>query len=161
MIVLIDGHNLIGRMPDIQLSDPDDEAKLLARLRVYQVRTGHQLEVFFDPGLSYRSPDRQSLPGLTVYWLAPGQQADSMITRRMLQHPNSRELLVVTADRALQKVAREQGAQVIDSGQFVRELQAPPRRRNRRPRRQVVCEPPLSEDETKYWMAVFRRSSKR
>lgn len=160
MIILIDGHNLIGSMPDIALADPDDEDKLLARLRVYQVCTRHQLEVYFDPGLGYRSPGRQVLPGLTVHWLVPGQQADTLITQVLLQHPNPPELLVVTADRALQEVARAQGVRVVDSSQFAKELQDPPRRRARRPRRRVVCEPPISEDETEYWMAVFGRSGK-
>lgn len=160
MIVLIDGHNLIGCMPDIQLADPDDERRLLARLRVYQVRTGHQLEVYFDPGLGYRSPGRQMLPGLTVHWLAPGQSADALIRRVLQQHPNAPELLVVTTDRALQGVARAQGVRVIDSNQFVKELQDPPRRNRRRPGRRVASEPPIPEDEIEYWMAAFGRSDK-
>ena len=29
---LIDGHNLIGQLPDLSLTDPDDEAKLVQKL---------------------------------------------------------------------------------------------------------------------------------
>ena len=35
MPILIDGHNLIAKLPDLRLDDPDDEAKLVARLRAY------------------------------------------------------------------------------------------------------------------------------
>jgi len=33
MPYLIDGHNLIAQMPGFSLSDPDDEARLVLRLR--------------------------------------------------------------------------------------------------------------------------------
>jgi len=43
MPLLIDGHNLIGQIPDISLSDPDDEAKLVLLLRRYTTaRPGRQ-----------------------------------------------------------------------------------------------------------------------
>ncbi len=45
MPILIDGHNLIGRMPALSLADPDDERQLLALL------------------LSYREPDQESGDG--------------------------------------------------------------------------------------------------
>ena len=51
MPLLIDGHNLIGRLPDLRLDDPQDEAKLVARLRVYHARTGKRVTVVFDRGL--------------------------------------------------------------------------------------------------------------
>ena len=38
MPFLIDGHNLIGRMPGISLDDPDDEARLVAQLRAFCAR---------------------------------------------------------------------------------------------------------------------------
>ena len=40
MPVLIDGHNLIAKLPGIHLDDPDDEERLVERLRRYQARTG-------------------------------------------------------------------------------------------------------------------------
>jgi hypothetical protein len=33
MPFLIDGHNLIGALPDLDLDDPDDEARLVERLQ--------------------------------------------------------------------------------------------------------------------------------
>ena len=40
MSYIIDGHNLIGVMPDIHLRQPDDEERLVARLQSYQARMG-------------------------------------------------------------------------------------------------------------------------
>ena len=51
MPILIDGHNLIGRLPDLRLDDPDDEAKLVLRLRAYAARTRKRITVVFDQGL--------------------------------------------------------------------------------------------------------------
>ena len=39
MPLLIDGHNLIGHLPDLSLSDPRDEVKLVARLQAYAARS--------------------------------------------------------------------------------------------------------------------------
>lgn len=43
MSYIIDGHNLIGVLPDIHLNQPDDEQRLLARLRGYRARIGGQI----------------------------------------------------------------------------------------------------------------------
>lgn len=34
----IDGHNLIGKIPDLDLSDPDDEAKLARQIKQWASR---------------------------------------------------------------------------------------------------------------------------
>jgi uncharacterized protein len=52
MIYLIDGHNLIGKMPDISLSDPDDEEQLALRLRQWAAENkSRQVIVIFDRGV--------------------------------------------------------------------------------------------------------------
>lgn len=40
---LIDGHNLIGKMPTLHLDDPHDEEKLVQILQQYRARTGHKI----------------------------------------------------------------------------------------------------------------------
>ena len=52
MHYLIDGHNLIGALPDISLEDPDDEVKLILVLRSWAVaRRRREVTVIFDGGL--------------------------------------------------------------------------------------------------------------
>jgi len=49
-MLLVDGHNLIGKLPNISLSDPDDEAKLVRVLENYHaVRPHDEILVVFDP----------------------------------------------------------------------------------------------------------------
>ena len=60
MPILIDGHNLIGQMSDLSLADPDDEAKLLQRLRGYRNVANQPITVVFDSGSHYSLPQDRS-----------------------------------------------------------------------------------------------------
>lgn len=152
MALLIDGHNLIGKISDLRLDDPDDEEKLLIRLRAYRARTGKRLVIYFDPGVSYQSPARESKGGITVRQAGTGRRADQLILRDLRRHPNPRELMVVSSDRAIQNAARKQGARVIDSTTFAAEL-------SRSPAKDGLSEmPPLSEEEIQEWLGIFRQS---
>ena len=57
---LIDGHNLIGQMPNLRLDDPDDEAKLLQYLRNFRARTGHRITVVFDAATKSVRPNGEN-----------------------------------------------------------------------------------------------------
>lgn len=152
MAILIDGHNVIGKISGLRLGDPNDEAKLLTRLRAYRARTGKRLVVYFDPGAAYQSPARQSKGGITIRWAGTGQQADGLMIRDIRRHRNPRELIVVTSDRAIQLVARQEGARVIEAAIFATELSqasesdAPGKNR------------PLSAEEVDEWLGIFRQS---
>jgi predicted RNA-binding protein with PIN domain len=152
MTLLIDGHNLIGQIPDLHLDDPEDEAELLIRLRSYRARTGKHLVVYFDPGITYQSPASKSQGGISVRRAGTGQSADDLIIRDLHRHPNPRELTLVTSDHAVQSLARQYGTQVIDSASFAAEL-------NRPTEADDISEmPPLSEDEIQEWLTIFGQS---
>ena len=52
MHYLIDGHNLIARVPGLSLADPDDEVKLLQLLKRWAVADARRkVTVIFDKGL--------------------------------------------------------------------------------------------------------------
>ncbi len=74
MPLLIDGHNLIGHSPDLSLSDPNDEAKLIARLRRYVARTDRQVTVVFDTNPTGRASSRSSM-------LRPGTRQTTSFAR--------------------------------------------------------------------------------
>lgn len=152
MAVLIDGHNLIGKIPGLRLDDPDDEGKLLVRLRAYRARTGKRLTVYFDPGVSYQSPARKSGGGIAIRQAGSGQRADDLIIRDLRRHHNPRELTVVTSDRAIQEVARQHNAQVVDAATFAGELSRPPQKED------TFEAPPLPENEIQEWLAIFGQS---
>ena len=46
MPYLIDGHNLIAKLPDIDIADPNDEAKLVTRLRGFAAKTSKQVHSY-------------------------------------------------------------------------------------------------------------------
>jgi hypothetical protein len=48
MPVIIDGHNLIPRIPGLSLRDIDDELRLVQLLQDFCQRSRKQVEVFFD-----------------------------------------------------------------------------------------------------------------
>ncbi len=156
MALLIDGHNLIGQMPDIALDDPDDEGKLVQRLRVYRAQTGKSITVVFDSGGMYHPPRNLSGGGVEVVFAPVGSSADAIITRRIRRSRNPQGLTVVSSDREVRAAARECGARVMSAAEFRAEL-ARPKRRSPRPRkRRLRAEPKPSAAEIEEWLALFR-----
>jgi predicted RNA-binding protein with PIN domain len=119
---LIDGHNLIGQMPNIRLDDPHDEEKLLGYLRSFRARTGHSLTVVFDAGPTYQTGSNQKRGGITVQFVPSGQIADQILVRRIRKVKNPQEVMVVTSDQAVAQIARQAGIRVTPSGEFARQL---------------------------------------
>ncbi len=128
MPLLVDGHNLIGRSPDLSLSDPQDEAKLIARLSHYAARSGKQVTVVFDP-----SPEaapgalgvtREERGRLSVVYAPPGRKADDLI-REIASHTRDRKgLVVVTSDHALASFVRQCGVRVQAAESFIEQMRA-------------------------------------
>ena len=156
-MILIDGHNLIGHMADLNLDDPDDEERLVGRLRAYRACVGGEMVVYFDPGLTYRSPARRSEVGITVRYAGLGRQADQLIVRDILGHARPQELTVVTSDHAIRQAARERGCRLLDSAAFAADMVRPARRKIRRVRSRAKADhaPSLSKEEVKEWLQIF------
>ncbi len=166
MTILVDGHNLIGQMTGLHLDDPDDEEKLMIRLRAYRARTGQPIVVYFDAGLAYQTPARRSNGGISVRWAGTGRRADDLIVHDVSRHPNPRELTVVTSDRALQSKVRMGGARIVDAAAFAAELSRPTgtRRKSKAHRRFVSGRHGadrdsryLTEAEVRTWLAIMGR----
>ena len=154
MSILIDGHNLIGQMDDLSLSDPEDEAKLVQRLRVYHSVINRPITVVFDHGERYVPPQGRSGGGVEVIFAALDSSADEVIIRRIKLSPNPQSLLVVSSDGDIQSTARNYGAQVMSAAQFAREMQhthAPKKKRRARPLR----ESSVSPAEVQKWLGIF------
>ena len=148
MPLLIDGHNLIGRLPDIRLDDPDDEAKLVARLRTYSARTGKRMTVVFDRGLPGGHSRQLSGGGVKVVFAAAGRSADGILRERMRRARDPRGLTVVTSDREVQAAAEARGVRVVGSDEFAAQLSAP----QTAPAEEDVR---ISAEEVEEWLKVF------
>lgn len=153
---LIDGHNLIGQMPNLQLSDPNDEEKLLEYLRRYRARTGHQLTVVFDAGQSYQPATKKKQGGITVQFAPHGQTADRLIKQRVRRVRNPQAMIVVTSDRAVQQAARQMGVRVVTAQEFSQQLLnlsvsgAPTDE-------EAQANLQLSADEVEEWLSIFEQ----
>ncbi|MCS6846826.1 MAG: NYN domain-containing protein [Anaerolineae bacterium] len=126
MPLLIDGHNLIGHSPDLSLSDPNDEDKLIARLKAYIARTGKQITVVFDPGPDSNPASfdysRFREGRLEVIYAQAWRKADDVIREIVGDVKDRRGLIVVTSDGALANFTRQCGVRVRSSAEFEREL---------------------------------------
>lgn len=151
MPVLIDGHNLIGRLPDLHLDDPDDEAKLVVRLRTYCARTGKRVTVVFDYGLP-GGRSELSGGGVEVVFAPVGRTADSILRERVRQARDPLGLTVVTSDRQVIAAVQARGARVMRSEEFSAQLQAP-RLRAVEGKQDVQ----LSAEEVEKWLRLFGR----
>ena len=153
MPILVDGHNLIGQMPNISLSDPDDEAQLVMLLRRYAARRrGRKVVVIFDGGV-YGHPDNLNGYGVEASFAKAPGDADGELIRRIRAVKRRDEWVVVSSDRAVAGEAQARGIPVVSSQEFARRLASMdlPRaslnaKRNDRP---------LTRAEIEEWMRIF------
>ncbi|WP_298818298.1 NYN domain-containing protein [Chloroflexus sp.] len=153
MPILIDGHNLIGQLPDIDLSDPDDEAKLVAKLRRYAARKrGRRIVVIFDGGV-YGHPQNLNGYGVEVRFVKPPRDADQELIRQIRTIRRCEEWQVVSSDRAVAGEAQARGIRVIPAQEFARRLQQLDQPRiNANDKR---ADRPLSKAEVEEWLRFF------
>lgn len=123
MPLLIDGHNLIGAQvfDDIRLSDEDDEAKLVARLKVWRSRVRGKITVIFDRGIPGGKDVKMGGAGVEVIFAADPAQADDLIRRRL--HHAKPGLTLVTNDDALVRTAAAYRVDVLRGDEFVQRMQ--------------------------------------
>ena len=152
MLVLVDGHNLIANMDTIQLDDEDDEDQLILYLRRYQARTSREVMVFFDAGSSFGLAQTKRSGGLTVRFAPSGTPADDLIINHLYSAKHPQQILVVTSDRAIQRVARSVKAKVMSAARFVSELTPPVGIQA-----QDTTEVELSEEEVEAWLKIFQQ----
>ena len=152
MPLLIDGHNLIGRLPDLRLDDPDDEAKLVARLRTYCARTRKRITVVFDRGLPGGHSWELSGGGVEVVFAATGHTADGILCERVRQARDPRGLTIVTSDREVISVAQARGARVVRSEEFVAQLGV---KVEAKVEAEVKADVRLSAQEVEEWLRMF------
>lgn len=164
MHYLIDGHNLIAKLEDLALDDPDDEAKLVLRLRSWTAANRkRRVTVIFDGGLPGGQSTRLSTSRVTVVFASAGQTADDLLIRRINQIKNPAEFTLVSSDAEVLAAARKRRMPLLLAEQFATQL--PPER----PRpaatpvetadEQQIAErretPQLSDDEVNEWLELF------
>jgi predicted RNA-binding protein with PIN domain len=154
MRYLIDGHNLIGQMPDLSLADPDDEAKLVLRLVEYAAGRNARIVVVFDRGLP-AGHSRLSRGPVQAVFAGSHTDADTLLRERIRAETQPGQLIVVSEDREVIAAAKARKITVTRSSEFARQLAVfaprPPRRRGP----STNDDRKLSDSEVEEWLRLF------
>lgn len=155
MPYVVDGHNLIPKIPGLSLSEVEDEIGLLELLQEFCRISRKQVEVFFD-----NSPPGgvrvRNLGMVTARFVRQGVTADEAIRQRLLRLGRAaRNWVVVSSDLAIQSAARSAQARFQSSESFAHQVM------------QVIEGGPfdkgrdagasLSQREIDEWMELFER----
>lgn len=123
MHYLIDGHNLIGKLPDIKLSDSDDEIRLVLRLKGWVAgQAQRQVTVVFDGGVTGGISHRLSSKTITVVFAPPGKTADDLLMQRLAGLRNPRNYTLVSSDRRILDAAKAARIKHLKSEEFIAQM---------------------------------------
>lgn len=149
MPYMIDGHNLIGKLPGLHLSDLEDEQKLVELLEEFCQRRGQKvMEVYFDNAAPGQTGAKK-YARLNVRFVRAGLTADAAITNHLQRLGNAAaNWTVVSSDRAVQAAAKRAKAKFLSSEDFSRELLAAPSGGK-------ADDPAVSPDEVDDWLKEF------
>ncbi len=154
MAYLIDGHNLIGQLPDISLTDPDDEAKLVLKLLSFAARTKKRIVVIFDGGLpGGKSP--ASTHTVEVVFATARSTADAVIKERIQRTRDPGQWIVVSNDREVLAAARARKMATLTSAEFVAQINRPPARNAKRRDSGEAADVYVSPAEVEAWLKLF------
>lgn len=154
MRYLIDGHNLIAQLPDIDLADPDDEVQLVYRLRSFATRSHHTVVVVFDGGLPGGVSKKLSTSRVTVIFAADKRStADKILINRLRSGQKAQTLTLVSSDREVIAAAQQQGIPVLRAGAFASRLNSPSENDPKQPEKDE--NPHVSPEEVETWLKLF------
>lgn len=165
MPYLIDGHNLIGQLPDIDLSDPDDEVKLVLKLRRYAGRMRKKITVVFDGGLEAGLQKGLSTHSVQVRFAAERSSADNVIRDIIYKTKNPAGWIVVSSDLAIRNIAHQKRMQMMRAEEFAKALNSGLSSSKKRHRHQAIeptskkTNPRLSKSEIDEWLDLFSHDS--
>lgn len=155
MNLLVDGHNLIGRIPGLSLADADDEAALVLLLRRYATqRRGRKVVVVFDGGV-YGHPQHLDGYGVVCSFARSPEDADLQLIKRLKKIARPREWALVSSDRQVAAAARERGVRVISAEQFAKQLLHTTSAGAAAPEPGTRADLQLSEAEVEEWLRIF------
>jgi hypothetical protein len=122
MPYIIDGHNLIPKIPNIHLQDIDDEIQLVKMLQEFCRIKRKQVEVYFDnapPGTS----SVRNYGSVIARFIREGKTADQAIQKKLKRlGGEARNWTVVSSDREVKASARAARAVIISVEDFASQL---------------------------------------
>ncbi len=154
MPYIIDGHNLIPKIPGINLQDMDDEQKMIDLLLEYARISQDTLEVYFDRAPLGQAKTKQK-GRVKVIFVTEKTIADERIIKRIRTLGKvASNWVVVTSDRRIQADAKESRAKSMSSEEFAQKLaKTLDEERTRRSSDQT-----MSDSELESWMKLFNQN---
>ncbi len=125
MRILIDGYNLIRRIPELREADRSDLAlgreSLLEQLSIYRAEKRHRITVLFDGADAvHLGGGSEKVRGISVRYSARGRSADQEIIEACR---NGQADVLVSADRELTDVAMRCGITAVSPDLFWDKIQ--------------------------------------
>lgn len=153
---LIDGHNLIPRVHGLDLSDPDDEMRLIEILQEFCLRSRKKVTVFFDqapPGMS----GSRNYGQVRAVFVRQGATADQAIVSRLEKlGRRATQYTVVSSDQWVVQNARSRRAQVLSAEQFAY-LMLQAQDNNSPVEDPAKPQTALDDSEIEEWLNLFQR----
>ena len=153
MPYIIDGHNLIPKIPGISLDEIDDENQLIELLQEFCRRERKRVEVYFDnapPG----GARARNFGSVTARFVRHGSTADDAISAKLDRLGGSaRNYTVVSSDHAVQAAGRAKRARVLSSEEFAVYLTSVHFDKGKE--QGEGTETNLSPQELKDWLQIF------
>jgi predicted RNA-binding protein with PIN domain len=158
MRYLIDGHNLIPKIPGLSLEEVNDEQQLIELLQEFCRRSRRRprsawLEVFFDQAPPGQAGTRRY--GLvTAHFVRQDSTADQAIMERLKRlGKQARNYTVVSSDHQVQKAARELRAGVLSSDAFAALLGSGAGKKDAAQEKRLEVK--IDPQEVKEWLDLF------
>lgn len=152
MPFIIDGHNLIPKIPGMSLQDTEDELQLVNLLQEFCRVNRKKVEVYFDnapPG----SPGARNYGNVIARFIREGNTADGAIRKKLVRlGGEARNWTVVSSDREVQAHARTVRAKILSAEKFAGQLTATMESTG-----EVVTkeDSELSAQEVEDWLKIF------
>ena len=156
MHYLIDGHNLIGQMADIDLADPDDEVKLIQRMRSWSARgRKRKVTIYFDHGLLGGMDRGLSSGPVKVIFAPSGRTADALLINRIRRVKNAAEYTLVSSDRSVIAAAENCRMDFWRSEEFARRMDQERDQNKQDSADDHLQDLAMNEDEFEMWLKMF------
>lgn len=123
MAYIVDGNNVMGQTPGWHRDKSRARRGLLEQLASFARVRKNRITVVFDGSPDRDLPDGSGFRGVTVLFAEPGSDADTRIIKLIASVKDRRGFIVVTSDRSLAFKVRAQGASVLRSGEFRKQLE--------------------------------------
>lgn len=155
MAFLIDGNNLIGQIPALNIKDPTSRNRLIFRLLIFQKVKKTRIILVFDgpPDLTLSENTFQEIP-FSVHYPTFDEDADTVIKDIISKQTDLRQFHVVSSDREIQMYARTKGAKSLNCANFNQMLKRTMREHKKLAEMEKNTSTP-SPLEVKHWVDIF------